>query len=172
MSQTVQAGVAITNITPSVGQDNVGDYRRLVPAEGVGNELYAKALVLDDGEKRAAIVTADVIGFAGTVVEDTRARIEKLTGIPGARVVLSASHTHSSPATTQYDCAAQEYLTELAKKAAGAVYTEVPDWVRASISRFPRGDGGSFSLYGWIPVWLCWHVIAHSNGPLCLHYSA
>lgn len=111
MVQTVQAGVARTNITPSVGQDNVGDYRRLVPAQGVGNELYAKALVLDDGQNRVAMVTADVIGFPGTVVEDTRSRIEKLTGIPGTRVVLSASHTHSSPATTRYDGAAQEYLT-------------------------------------------------------------
>jgi len=33
MSQTVRAGMARTNITPNVGQDNVGDYRRLMPAE-------------------------------------------------------------------------------------------------------------------------------------------
>ena len=56
MGKTLKAGVARANITPSVGQDNMADYLRLVPARGVGNELYAKALVLDDGAERVAIV--------------------------------------------------------------------------------------------------------------------
>jgi hypothetical protein len=114
--------VASVNITPSVGFDNMGDYLRLKPAIGVGNELYAKALVLNDGETRVAIVTADVIGFPEPLLNDTRARIEQLTGIPASHVLLSASHTHSSPATTDKDQAAREYLVELAKKIAGAVY--------------------------------------------------
>ncbi len=122
MGKTLKAGVARANITPSVGQDNMADYLRLVPARGVGNELYAKALVLDDGAERVAIVTADIISFPDSLVSETRERIEKLTGISGEKVLLSASHTHSSPAVNPWDRPAASYLTELSKKVAGAVY--------------------------------------------------
>ncbi|MFQ6097315.1 MAG: neutral/alkaline non-lysosomal ceramidase N-terminal domain-containing protein, partial [Armatimonadota bacterium] len=122
MQEALTAGVAGVNITPSVGQDNMGDYARLRPAEGVGNELYAKALVLDDGATRAAFVTADVISFNDEIVSDVRSRIRRLTGIEGENVILSASHTHSSPATSANDKASGEYVLELTKKMAGAVY--------------------------------------------------
>ena len=76
MQETMRAGVARTNITPSVGQDSMGHYARLCPAEGVGNELYAKALVLDDGSNRAALATVDVISFTDEIVSDGRERVE------------------------------------------------------------------------------------------------
>lgn len=117
----VKVGVATVNITPSVGFDNMGDYLRLTPAEGIGNELFAKAMVFDDGEKRVAIVTADIITFAGWLLGEVRERIESLTGINSENVLLSASHTHSSPAIGEKDDASREYLTELSKKIAGAV---------------------------------------------------
>lgn len=119
---TVKSGVAVANITPSVGVDNMGDYSRLCPAKGVGNELYTKALVLDDGDKRVALVTADVINFPEKLVEVIRGRIEALTGIVGENVLLSASHTHSSPAISEWDRPSGEYVVELAKKIAGTVY--------------------------------------------------
>ena len=122
MQNTIRAGVARANITASVGQDNMADYLRLVPARGVGNELYAKALVLDDGAERVAIVTADIISFPENVVSETRERIETLTGIDGKNVLLSASHTHSSPAVNEWDRPAADYLAELSKKVAGAVF--------------------------------------------------
>lgn len=116
------AGISSVNITPSVGFDNMGDYMRLRPALGVGNELFAKALVLDDGEEKVAIVTADIIAFTEELTRETRRRIEELTGIRGENVLLSASHTHSSPAVAEKDGASREYLTELSKKVAGAVF--------------------------------------------------
>ncbi|NOY08121.1 MAG: hypothetical protein GXP33_04685 [Spirochaetes bacterium] len=118
----VKAGFARTNIDPCIGQDNIGDYARLKPGIGIGNELFAKSMVLDDGQNRAALVTADVIGFPGTLVEDIRLRAGRLTGIDEKNIMLSASHTHSSPATTKNDKASHEYLTELAKKIAGIIY--------------------------------------------------
>ena len=122
MARTLVAGVARANITPSVGFDNMADYLRLRPAVGVGNELYAKALVLSDGRRRVAVVAADIISFCEPLLSDVRARIERLTGIERANVLLSASHTHSSPATSDKDRPAPEYLAELAKKIAGTVY--------------------------------------------------
>lgn len=121
MVKTISAGVSRANITPSVACDNMGDYMRLKPGVGIGNELYAKALVLSDDTIKIAIVTADVIGFPEPLLNDIRKRINELTGIDGKNVLLSASHTHSSPATSKKDEASKEYLMELAKKIAGAV---------------------------------------------------
>jgi len=122
MQRTVRAGVARANITAGVGEDNMADYLRLVPARGIGNELYAKALVLDDGAERVGIVTADIISFPDGLVKEMRDRIEALTGIGGKNVLFSASHTHSSPAVNEWDRPAADYLTALSKKVAGAVY--------------------------------------------------
>lgn len=119
---TIKAGVAAVNITPSIGLDNMGDYSRLCPAKGIGNELYAKALVLDDGDDRVALVTADIICFSEKLVQTIRRRIQSLTGIKGENVLLSASHTHSSPAIAEWDSPSEEYLLELEKKVVGAIY--------------------------------------------------
>jgi hypothetical protein len=125
----------------------MGDYLRLKPAIGVANELYAKALVFDDGANRAAIVTADIIGFPESLVQDIRRRSERLTGIAGANVLLSASHTHSSPATTDKDRPAPEYLIELSKKIAGIVF--LADRSRQEV-RLGTGSGiANVSINRW-----------------------
>ena len=60
-------------------------------------ELYARALVLADGEKQFAIVTADYGQFPleyNSVLLDA---IHQATGIPPAHVVINCSHTHNAP---------------------------------------------------------------------------
>ena len=81
MNNFIKAGVAKANITPPVGTIANGGK----PSIGIATELYAKALVLDDGQTKAALVTADVILFGKKVVAETRARIEEMMGIPGAQ---------------------------------------------------------------------------------------
>ncbi|HDH99631.1 MAG: hypothetical protein DRP94_00295 [Candidatus Latescibacterota bacterium] len=147
------AGTSAVCITPSVGLDNMGDYLRLKPALGVEDELFAKALVLEDGERKVAIVTADIIAFTDELTKETRRRIEELTGIKGENVLLSASHTHSSPAVAEKDGASRDYLTELSKKIAGAVFMADRNRrealvgcgvgeAKVSINRWQRKDGG------------------------------
>jgi len=71
-------------------------------AEGVviHDPLYAKALVMDDGETRIALIAMDVVALAmiGEVSDDfiptLRGRIEQELGIPGGHVLVNASHTH------------------------------------------------------------------------------
>jgi hypothetical protein len=70
------------------------------PRERIHDPLCAKALVLDDGRKRVAIVAMDVVAIGGICdVRDSflprlRRRIEKELGIPAANVLVNASHTH------------------------------------------------------------------------------
>ncbi|GAA3399646.1 hypothetical protein ACFFNY_18275 [Paenibacillus hodogayensis] len=66
----------------------------------VSDRLYAKALVLDDGNTRVALIAMDAlaIGGIGDIKDDflpkLRDRIEEELHIPGGNVMVNASHTH------------------------------------------------------------------------------
>ncbi|MDD4018369.1 MAG: hypothetical protein PHV28_10550 [Kiritimatiellae bacterium] len=66
----------------------------------IHDPLFARALVLDNGDTRVAILSMDVIAIGGiyevpdSFLPEVRARIESELGIPGARVLVNASHTH------------------------------------------------------------------------------
>ncbi len=122
---TLTAGVSRANITPPVGAITNGGK----PAIGIAGELFAKAMVLDDGRTKAALVTVDIILLGKDVVSEARERIEQMTGIPVSHVMFAASHTHSTPLsfTREALCASgghppdQSYIDQLVAKMAGAV---------------------------------------------------
>ncbi len=58
-----KAGVATVNVTPRESMWMAGYAARTKPSEGVAQDLYAKALALEDAEQnRLVIVTMDLIG--------------------------------------------------------------------------------------------------------------
>ena len=65
------------------------------PANGIHDDLWARAMVIDDGKTRLAIVVLDAIGFMSNDVIDLRGRISKESGITYA--VISSTHTHEGP---------------------------------------------------------------------------
>lgn len=65
--------------------------------KGVHDEQHAKAIVMEMGEQRAALVACDLIGIPPGVIEEARALIEKDAGIPGDSVMISATHSHTGP---------------------------------------------------------------------------
>lgn len=86
----MRAGVAVVDITPPDSG--------LPPGyDGVHDRLHARALVLDDGRSRAAIVSVD----AGAIPERTwlavSARVGRELGIPATQLIVTATHTHSAP---------------------------------------------------------------------------
>jgi len=94
----IQAGTARSNITPPLGICMAGGFNLVRPRD-VWNELYANALVLDDGLQQVAIVSVDVCAIDTPSYQDICAQIADLTGIPPQNVILTATHTHSGPAT-------------------------------------------------------------------------
>ena len=63
----LRAGVARVDLTPPLGMKApLGGYgeRMNRPAEGVHDRIFAKALVVSDGTRKFALVTADLLGFA------------------------------------------------------------------------------------------------------------
>ena len=92
----IRLGVAAVKITPPLGTPMAGYYSRR-DSEGVLDDLYAKALVLDDGKTKAAMVGCDLIGLPRAVVVEARQLIAKKAGIPASNVMISATHTHTGP---------------------------------------------------------------------------
>jgi hypothetical protein len=97
----LRAGAAAVDITPKVGTRLAGFSRirerfgtRI--STGIHTRLYIKALVLDNGEEKVALVSWDAItGPSRAQVAEIRRRIERRTGIPGRCILINASHTHS-----------------------------------------------------------------------------
>ena len=91
-----RAGAAQVIINPPVGV-NMAGYYNFRACEGVLDDIRASALVLDDGTTRAALITLDLIGTPRELVEAVRAAVEKSGTLPGAHVMISATHAHTGP---------------------------------------------------------------------------
>jgi hypothetical protein len=89
------AGAAKTQITPPLG--GVLQSGMTLTSEGVLDDLYSTAIVLDDGATRVALVGNDIIYMEAPLAAEIRERIAEQTGISGDNVLLNASHTHSGP---------------------------------------------------------------------------
>ena len=84
------------NITPPLGIPLTGSKGE--PSNHILDELYAKALVLDDGCTTIAIVSADLLYVPLEEITDpVRAIVKQKTGIPETHVLICATHTHSGP---------------------------------------------------------------------------
>ena len=119
-----QVGTARACITPDVGMPYLGyGWDRQDPFLGVHDDLWAKALVIDDGEREAALIACDMIGFPpAAFAAAVREQVALHTTIPGDHVMLSASHTHSSHASIDLSTLDLDWpwVQDLARSLAGA----------------------------------------------------
>ncbi len=95
----MRAGFAQAEITPPVGVDLAGYVGRLGPSSGIHDPLYARALVVDDGESRAALVVCDLLGLDVAFAARLRREIGVAVGAAPERVMVACTHTHAGPAT-------------------------------------------------------------------------
>lgn len=94
-----RAGFAAARITPTAPLMLAGYAGRTQPAREVDDELHLKVMALEDASgARALLVTADLIGFRADFTATVIPRITAATGVPRARILLNASHTHAGPA--------------------------------------------------------------------------
>ena len=94
----LEAGVARVDLTPPPELNAaLGGYgeRMSEPAQGVHDRVFAKALVISDGSKRFALVTADVLGFPPPVKPAITERLSA-AGWKSDQIMLLASHSHTS----------------------------------------------------------------------------
>ncbi|MBX2889416.1 MAG: neutral/alkaline non-lysosomal ceramidase N-terminal domain-containing protein [Saprospiraceae bacterium] len=95
----LRAGAASAHVNPPIGAFIAGDKqnRRFT---GVLDSLFAKAVVLHDGQAALALVTVDCIGLLYPDIEQIRRRASQLVtniNLPPGHIVVSSTHTHSGP---------------------------------------------------------------------------
>jgi neutral ceramidase len=132
-AQDWKAGVARANITPTKSQWMAGYGVRNKPSEGKLNDLWAKALVLEDASgQRVVLITLDLCGIDRALSARIRDRILQEHKLGRESIAISCSHTHSGPvvgenlrAMNLFDDAmkeiVREYTTGLEEKIAATV---------------------------------------------------
>jgi hypothetical protein len=93
----LQAGVGRSDVTPPTGFPTFGYVRDDAIARGQHTRLYARAIVLQQGARKLALVTTDLGLTPGGLVAEIAARLAS-RGFGQENIVVSASHTHSGPA--------------------------------------------------------------------------
>lgn len=95
-------GTGVRVITPELGCQMAGFDARKGTAQSVHDDLHSRALVLDDGTTRLALVSVELLGLDRPFADNVRGLIEQRTKIPAGNVVLAATHTHCGPATSNH----------------------------------------------------------------------
>jgi neutral ceramidase len=93
-----RAGVAVRVITPAEPMWLAGYGARDHPSEGKVHDLHVKALALEDaGGGKLVLLTSDLVGLPRSLSEAVAAAVQKRTGLPRDRLLLTCSHTHCGP---------------------------------------------------------------------------
>lgn len=96
----LRVGLACVCITPEepVWLHGYASKPRFRPFEGKLNELYAKAMVLEDAQgRRAMLVCLDLCVLRPREAEQFLSPMVQATGLDRGQIVLALSHTHSGP---------------------------------------------------------------------------
>lgn len=93
-----RAGAARSCITPQLGSHIVGYFTDRIAAD-VHDDLYAKAIVLENDDTCIALVVCDLIALFKEDIEVMRERASLLTRIPKENIFVSCTHTHYAPST-------------------------------------------------------------------------
>lgn len=146
--EAMRAGAAAVKITPSLARTvYIAGYGINRTAESVRDDLWARAVVLEAGGTRLAVVSCDLIGLTNYRVRRMR---ERVRSVPGEHVLITTTHVHSGPDTlglwgktsvsTGLD---PEYMTQLEDLVAGVVDQAAaglqPVQVRAGRAVVPDG---------------------------------
>ena len=91
-----EAGAAAVRITPDRPMPLAGYYHTRL-STNTHDDLHAKAIVMEAGGNRAALVVCDLISLPRSVVVRAREMIAGTTQIPGSNVMISATHSHTGP---------------------------------------------------------------------------
>ena len=89
----VRAGASTVNITPPFGYPH---YRG--ESTGANDSLYARALVLKQGENTVALVICDLLWVERSLSSSVRLLVSEKTGIPYSNIIIAGTHTHTGPA--------------------------------------------------------------------------
>jgi neutral ceramidase len=109
-----KAGAAKVDITPPLGTFINGDFVAHY-AQLIHDELYAKALVMQQGDKLIAIVVVDICVMPKDFLDEIKSEINRRIGIKPEDILISSTHTHAagSVASVYLGAADLQYMRKL-----------------------------------------------------------
>ena len=95
----LRAGAHVVDATPTVLPVHVNGGMRQRKLFEVGSRIKVRAIVLDDTQTQLAIVVVDSCMMSRAFLDGAKTAANKKTGIRVDRMFISATHTHSAPAS-------------------------------------------------------------------------
>lgn len=111
--------------------------------EGIHDDLYVKAIVIDDGSNSAVLISFDLLMHDYSLTQTVKEYIEERYGIPQGNVILSYTHTHTGPGIEGYDPGQSSlaYESFLLERTLSCVNRAFQNTIEGSVSiGFIRGD--------------------------------
>lgn len=119
----LRVGATAVDITPSQFPVLVNGGMVSNSASRATSPLHARAIVIDDGQERIAIVVVDSCMLPRPFLDEVKQRTAQQTTIKPNRIMISATHTHSAPSAM--GClgtdAEESYLPLLREKIAESI---------------------------------------------------
>ncbi len=94
-----RAGAAVVDVTPTQLPVLVNGGMTSRSADKVTTPINARAIVLDDGKVRLGIVVVDSCMMPRPLLDEAKSLAAKRTKISPDRMLISASHSHTAPAS-------------------------------------------------------------------------
>jgi hypothetical protein len=136
------AGVSSVCITPQRPIWMAGFGARTKPSEGKYQDLFVKALALQDSSgQRAVILTSDLVGVTRNWREPVLRQAKERFGLEPAQVLFNASHTHCGPEfrpvtdNVYFSRSDPEYAADLVKRTVAAIQQALDDLEEAQLWR-------------------------------------
>lgn len=112
----LRAGASRKSIVPPFPTQMGGFHDRLTNFEGIHDELFARALVLDNGTTKLVFIGSDLMSVDAELTRLAREAITQATGIPAANIMISGTHNHSAPSYYQKTAMGQDDAEPSLKK--------------------------------------------------------
>lgn len=94
-----KAGATAVDITPTKLPVIVNGSMLSRSVDKIKTRIHARAVALADGKEQLVIVVVDSCMMTRPLLDEAKALAEKRTGIPANRMLISATHAHSAPAS-------------------------------------------------------------------------
>ena len=135
LADGLRAGAAKACITPALGTPINGGLGPGV-ARYIHDDLFVRALVLEDGSARLAFAAVDTCLIDRPVFDQAKQLVHRYTGLPPERVMLSATHTHSAGS------ACGVHLVEAGEAYRAALPGRIADAVRGAVDNLAPAQLG------------------------------
>ncbi len=93
----LRAGAAAVDISPTQYPVIANGFTTQRSCDRSYDRIYARSLVLDDGQVRIALVVVDNLMMPRDLLDRAKQLASDATGIPTERMMISATHAHSTP---------------------------------------------------------------------------